>query len=103
MYTVEYSQKALDDLKKISLYISKTLSNPQAAYNFAEKIIEKADALSIFPYGRPVYMPIRNLNHEYRVIYIKNYALFYWIDEDNKRVIVSRIVYSRRDLESYIK
>ena len=99
MYKIEYLETALDDIKEIVLYISNNLSNPKAAYTLAEKIVEKADTLSTFPYGRPVYNPIRQLEHEYRTIFIDNYTLFYWIEEENKKVIIARVIYSKRDLE----
>lgn len=99
MYKIEYLQTALDDLKEITLYISKELSNPETAYKFAKTIIEKADTLSDFPYGRPVYTPLKKLEKEYRTIYINNYTLFYWIEENEKKVIIARIIYSKRNIE----
>lgn len=98
MYKIEFLQTALDDLKEITLYISKELSNPEAAYKLAETIVEKANSLSDFPYGRPVYNPLRELENEYRTIYVKNYNLFYWIEEEEKTVMIARIIYSKRDI-----
>ena len=98
MYKIEFLQTALDDLKEITLYISKELSNPEAAYKLAETIVEKANSLSDFPYGRPVYNPLRELEKEYRTIYIENYNLFYWIEEEEKTVMIARIIYSKRDI-----
>lgn len=103
MYKVEYLQTALDDIKEIFLYISNNLLNPEAAYTLIEKIVEKGDSLSSFPYGRPVYNPIRQLQHEYRTIYIDNYTLFYWVEEKNKKVVIARVVYSKRDIEKLIR
>ncbi|MBR2067922.1 MAG: type II toxin-antitoxin system RelE/ParE family toxin [Solobacterium sp.] len=102
MYKIEFLQTALDDLKEITSYISKELSNPEAAYKLAETIVEKANTLSIFPYGRPVYNPLKKLNKEYRTIYVDNYTLFYWIEENEKKVIIARIIYSKRDIENIV-
>ena len=102
MYKIEFLQTALDDLKEITLYISKELSNPEAAYKLAETIVEKANSLSDFPYGRPVYNPLRELEKEYRTIYVKNYNLFYWIEEEEKTVMIARIIYSKRDITKII-
>ena len=103
MYTVEFLQTAFDDLKEITLYISKELSNPEAAYKLAEAIVEKANTLTDFPYGRPVYTPLRQLENEYRTIYVNNYTLFYWIEEKKKKVIIARIIYSKRSIEKIMK
>lgn len=103
MYTIKFLQTALDDLKEIALYISKELSNPEAAYKLTETIIEKANTLSDFPYGRPVYNPLKKLEKEYRTIFVNNYTIFYWIEEKRKRVIIARIIYSKRNIEKIIK
>lgn len=41
--------------------------------------------------------------HEYRRVYIGDYAMFYWIDEPNRRVTVARVIYARRDLASHME
>ena len=102
MYKIEYSQTALDDIKEIVAYISRELSNPEAASKLAEKIIEKGNSLSDFPYGRSVYSPIRKLKHEYRTIPIDNYIMFYWIDESKKKVMIVRVVYSKSEISKII-
>lgn len=103
MYKIEYLQTALADIKEIATYISKELSNHEAAIKLTEKIIEAANSLSDFPYGRPVYYPIRKLDHEYRTMLIDNYTIFYWIYEEKKRVIIARVIYSKRNLSKIIK
>lgn len=102
MYKVVFLKNALDDIKNIASYISNKLSNKEAAYNFTEKIIKKADILSDFPYGRPVYMPIRKLEHEYRTIFVNNYIMFYWIEENKKEVVIARVIYSKRNIDETI-
>ena len=103
MYEIVFLQTALDDIKEIVLYISKELSNPEAALKLTDKFIEKSNSLSDFPYGRPVYSPVRKLRHEYRTILIDNYTLFYWINEDKKRIMIARVIYSKRNIGSLIK
>ncbi len=103
MYQIEYLQTAFDDLKEIVLYISTELSNPEAAERLAEAIINKADTLSEFPYGRPVYHPLKKLEKEYRTVYVNHYTLFYWIEEETKRVVIARIIYSKRNVENLFK
>ena len=57
----------------------------------------------MFPYGRPVYFPMRKLSHEYRTIYTDHYTLFYWIEEEKKTVYIARVIYSGRNMAGILK
>ncbi len=103
MYRVEYLETALADLKEIALYIRDQLKDPEAAERLLEKIVTKAETLSVFPYGRPVYLPMRKLSHEYRTVYVDHYTVFYWISEERKTVCIARVVYSRRNMTGILK
>lgn len=102
MYKVEFLPVAKQDLTEIALYIKDELKNPSAAYNTVEKIVEAAQKLETFPYSNSVFTPIRPLKKEHRKILIKNYMLFYTVDEKEKLITVSRIIYARRNLSSQI-
>ena len=99
MYQLEYLPIAKKDMVEIATYISRDLSNPKAAETLLNEIIESAEKLSQFPYSNPIHTTIRPLKHEYRKLLIKNYILFYWIDEVTKKITVARVVYARRDYE----
>ncbi|QTQ11123.1 type II toxin-antitoxin system RelE/ParE family toxin [Treponema parvum] len=98
MYKIEYLPCALDDLKEIAGYIMDKLKNPIAAENLVKEIVEKIDLLSDFPYSAPCYMPIKPLTHEYRKLLVKNYFIFYKVNETEKTVTVARIIYARRNI-----
>lgn len=98
MYKIEYLGPALKDMEEIISYISHTLHNPEAAENLAGEFVEKIDSLSEFPYGRPLYYPIRKLAHEYRKLIVRKYTVFYWIEEDNKTVKIARVIFSASDI-----
>ena len=100
MYKLEYLPLALRDITEIVRYISKDLSNPTAAENLANTFIESAENLKEFPYANSVYTPIRSLNREYRRVFVCNYTMFYFVNEDTKTITISRIVYSKRDYEN---
>ena len=51
------------------------------------------------PYLNPVYTPIRPLGYEYRKAKIKNYLMFYKVDEQEKTITIMRVMYSKRDYE----
>ena len=102
MYQVEFLPAARRDLTDIVLYISQKLRNEDAAYRLAEQIVEAAERLATFPYTNPVYWPIRPLSNEYRRVNVKNYLLFYTVDEVKQTVTVHRIIYGRRNYEEWM-
>ena len=96
MYKVAYLPLALHDLLSIGKYIKEKLHNPQAAEDLAEEIVAKIENLKDFPYANRIYLPLKKLKQEYRRMVVKNYLIFYWVDEENKTVTVARVIYSRR-------
>lgn len=86
----------------IAKYIGVKLENPEAAERLAKKMIEAAEKLTDMPYKCPVYIPVKPLRHEYRKLIVQNYIMFYWVDEDKKRITIARVVYSGRDYENLL-
>ena len=95
MYELEYKPLAQQDMVNIVGYISKTLHNPAAAERLAKAFIDEAEAIREFPYSMPVYHPIRPIKYEYRKLIIKNYVMFYRVDEAAKLITIARIVYEK--------
>ena len=102
MYRLEYLPIARRDMVEIVEYISKELLNPLAAEKLADEMIQTAERLTEFPYISPAYRPIKPLKNEYRKLIVKNYILLYFVDEKNKKVVVARVINSRRDYEKLL-
>lgn len=102
MYKVEYLPSARQDMLDAVTYISRDLCSPQAAERLAEDLIKAADNLGLFPYANAVYIPIKALKYEYRKLLVKNYIIFYRVDETGKTVTVARVIYARRDYEGIL-
>jgi len=102
MYKLEFLPVARQDITDIARYISHELSNPTAAETLANEMIEAAERLADFPYISAVHQAIKPLKNEYRKLIVKNYIMFYWIDEKGKRVIVARVIYGRRDYDKLL-
>lgn len=103
MYKLEYLPIARQDMIEIATYISRELNNPTAADSLAVELIEAGDRIPEFPYANPAYIPVRPLKHEYRKVLVRNYLMFYWIDEEKKMITVARVIYARRDYEALLK
>jgi len=102
MYLLEYLPSAKQDMVEIAKYISGELCNPAAAKKLTDEMVETAETLKQFPYINAVHRTIRPLKNEYRKLIIKNYIMFYWIDETAKRVTIARVIYARRDYEKLL-
>ena len=102
MYTLEYLPIAMQDMVDIAKYIPQKLSNPVAAERLANEMIESADKLTEFPYINPVYYSIRPLKKEYRRLIVKNYIMFYYVDEPKKLITIARVIYAHRNYNTLL-
>lgn len=97
MYTIEYLPVATQDLVSIVEYIQTKGNNPSSAEALGIAIFEAIGELANFPYMCPVYRPLRTLKKEYRKLVVASYAVFYQVEENEKRILITRILYTRRD------
>lgn len=103
MYNLEYLPVARQDMIDIVRYISQDLKNPGAADRLAEELVEAIENVLIFPYASPAYQPIRSLKYEYRKILVKNFLIFYRVDEGKKLVTVTRVLYAKTDYKRLLE
>lgn len=101
MYKIRYLPLARKDLTEIITYISDHLKSPKAAMDLLNSFDESISKLEQFPYMCKVYQPIKELESEYRLLPVKNYAVFYVVKENVAEV--HRIVYAKMDLSKIIK
>ena len=96
-YVVIIAEPAKEDLVEIDDYISIELNAPIAARNMLLSMHRALGQLSVSPYSQPKVRDDRLAAQGYRWIGVKNYVVFYTIDEQAKLVAVERILYGRRD------
>jgi toxin ParE1/3/4 len=101
MYEIRYLPLAMKDLTDITAYIADHLKAPKAALNLLNALDESISRLEQFPYSCKVYQPTKELENEYRLLPVKNYAVFYVVKE--KVVEIHRVVYAKMDLTKIIK
>lgn len=101
MFEIRYLPLARKDLTDITIYIADHLKAPRAAMELLNALDESISRLEQFPYSCKVYQPIRELENEYRFLPVKNYAIFYVINE--KTVEIHRVLYAKMDLKKIIK
>lgn len=99
MYKLEYLKTSIDDMGNIIYYISHKLNNKTAAFNLSNKFIEEGNKILMFPYANPEYKPVKKLKYNYRVAKVKNFLMFYTINEENKIITIVRVLYKKRNME----
>ena len=101
-YSINITDLAEEDILATAQYISNVLKNPIAANNLLdeierhEKILEETP--NIYPFVQDEYLSEKGLKYAR----IKNYLIFYTVDEDNKTVNVIRFLYGRRDWKNIL-
>jgi addiction module RelE/StbE family toxin len=95
-YRVDVSGPAENAPRNIVRYISLQLSAPETALKMLESIEEAISKL----YGTPKIHPLVNDDRlsqlGYRKLIVKNYIVFYKVDETNMVVDVERVLHARR-------
>jgi len=92
-YTVILSPKAVGDLEAIVRYIA--LSNPEAARRVGQNLLAKTKELSNFPF-RGQIVPEFN-SPDIRQVILKPYRIVYRVEEDKKRISVTRFWHSSQE------
>lgn len=101
MYKLKYLPLARKYLWDITSYIADNLKAPKAAMDFIDTLDNSISRLQQFPYSCKLYQPQESIKTEYRLLPVKNYLVFYVVIENE--VEIHRIIYSKMNLEKFIK
>ncbi len=96
-YKVRITRQARNQLKEIKAYITDVLRAPKAANNTISILKKEIKSLSEMPERIKLTEeePWRSEGiHQMRV---KNYYVYFWIDEENAKVQVTAVIYVARD------
>jgi len=103
MFKVNFTTPAEEDLVSTLDYISSILKSPSAAEDMLNEIEEHTKFLAenpfIFPLSKDEELNKQGIRH----VRVKNYLLFYTIEEDKELVSIIRIMYARRDWINLLK
>ena len=97
MHKIVYLPKARQDISDIVRYIAYNLHAPKAARDLLDSIDAAISLTAEFPQMYKVYAPTKSLKHPYRMIPVKNYAVFYVILDDV--IEIRRVVYAKMNLD----
>ena len=94
-----YKAKYLPIANKDILLISEALSEyPNKAKRLFREMDTKVKMVEKMPYSCPVY----HANPEYRHIILEDHLLFYKVDENERKIKIYRILYSKMDIPKHI-
>ena len=96
-YKVQLSNQAKNDYKGIIRYIKYKLLEPNIAERYAELIKNEINTLKYNPQKFAIIDYNMIKKYKFRKLIIKNYIVFYRINEDEKTVNIERILYGATD------
>ena len=99
-YIVYISPSAEKDIKEIISYISDGLLNKKAALDHYNLFYDTIKSLEYLPARNPISSFTTLAERGLRIIRAGNYAFIYGITEEQSRVDVYRVIYSRSDIEN---
>ena len=102
IFEVNVTEPAEDDLRDIAIYISSQLNAPVTALNMIQTIKTAIARLETMPLSYPLVRDDRLAALGYRLLPVKNYIVFYVVNEREKTVDVDRVLYGRRDWRSIL-
>ncbi|MDY4920897.1 MAG: type II toxin-antitoxin system RelE/ParE family toxin [Phascolarctobacterium sp.] len=99
---MDLSIEAKEDLRKIYSYIAFKLMAPASASNQIKRIKKNVLGLDFMPTMFKIYEKEPWHSRGMRIMPVDNYVVFYFIDEENKKVNIARIIYGAMDLDKQI-
>lgn len=101
-YQVLITRTARDDIYNIAHYITFQLQSPNSANAIVKEIEKTVYSLDQMPERFPVYHlePLRGRG--VRFVRVRNFSVFYTVDDSLTTVNVLRILYCRMDTENMV-
>ena len=97
-YLVTITQEAEDDLRGIYFYINFSLFSPQNAKGQIDRIEKVIQSLNEFPMRYPLMDTEPWKSRGLHIASCDNFLIFYLVREEETEVIISRILYGKRNL-----
>jgi len=99
MYKIIYRSSVWLDLDEIVTYINTELHAPKAAERLLTELDGLKELIAEHPYMYRAYESVLTLSESYRIAQLRNFVLFYTVDEQTETVHFCRVIYGRRDFD----
>lgn len=102
-YRVKLTKQATEHLEIIREYISIELKAPDTAKDMLKMLKKKIYSLETMPQRVKCVdeMPWHDLG--FRKIKVKNYYIYFWIDENKNEIQIIAIIYVKRDQKNQLE
>ena len=96
-YRIKMFAKAKAQVKSVAEYIKEELHAPLSAKNVTNDIKKAIASLKTMPERIPLvrFEPWRSRG--FRCMTVRNYLIYFWIDETARQVNVIAVIYGKRD------
>lgn len=96
-YSVIKFRRAESDIIEIGRYIAVDLDSPESASKLLDEFEVSISSLDSMPKRFPLVRDDRLAKRGIRLMPVKNYLVFYTIDEQTKTVNIIGVMYGKRD------
>ena len=103
IYKVKISKRAKQDLRKVISYIKNNLLEEPIADKYRILFREKIDQLEYIAESMPILNEELTGHKDIRKVNVKNYVIFYTVDEEKEEAYVIRVGHVFMDWQKYLK
>ena len=99
-YKVKLTVQAIGQIKETVQYISKILLEPETAQKWADTLQCEIEKLDSMPSRYPLTEEEPWCTKGIRKMPVKNFLVYYLVDEEEKTVWITAVIYGRRDQDA---
>lgn len=96
-YQVSVTPQAIEQTGQIFSYIKYTLQEPETAKRWMDFLQKEIAELCFMPSRYPLTEEEPWRSNGIRKMSVKNFLVYYLVDEENKTVSVTAVIYGRRE------
>jgi plasmid stabilization system protein ParE len=97
-YDIVFSKDFADDLRGIGGYVERVSGSPETSRRQLRRIRNAAKGLTSMPKRHPIVDEGIASQLGLSKATVGNYAIFYRVDDESRKVLVDRVIYGRRSL-----
>ena len=102
-YEVKLTVQAIGQIEEAVQYISKILLEPEIARKWADTLQSEIKKMDSMPSRYPLTEEEPWHTKEIRRMPVKNFLVYYLVDDEKKAVWVTAVIYGRRDQISALR
>lgn len=96
-YNVKITCQAESEIQEIIHYITHELKAPEAALHLLDALEDSFTSLARFPQRVALIDDEPWRTKGIHRLPVKNFLVYFWIDEDNMKVQITAVIYGKRD------